>query len=91
MANFGRIWLIARREWLSRVRERAFRIATIFQILITLIAACLPTIISRFEGDSSPDSVTIGVVNEAGVDLNSQFEPYFADTSGGSGTKYSIE
>ncbi|CAN5615631.1 ABC transporter permease [soil metagenome] len=90
MVNFGRIWLIARREWLSRVRERTFRIATIFQIVITLIAACLPTIISRFEGSSSPDSVTIGVINEAGVDLDSQFEPYFADTSSSSGTRYSI-
>lgn len=90
MFDFGRIWLIARREWLSRVRERAFRIATIFQIVLTLLAACLPTIISSFESDDAPDSVTIGVVNQAGVDLASQFEPYFTNIGGDESTRYSI-
>lgn len=89
MINLGRVWLIARREWLSRVRQRAFRVATIFQVVLTLAAACLPTIISGFS-DDSPDSVTIGVINQAGVDLATQFNPYFADTAGDAGTNYSI-
>lgn len=89
MIDFGRVWLIARREWLSRVRQRAFRIATIFQIVLTLIAACLPTIISGFS-DDTPDSVTIGVINQAGVDLAGQFDPYFTTTAGDNGTNYTI-
>jgi ABC-2 type transport system permease protein len=89
MIDFERVWLIARREWLARVRQRAFRIATIVQILLTLVAACLPTIISRFS-DDTPDSVTIGVIDQAGIDLATQFTPYFSNTTGDEGTRYEI-
>lgn len=89
MIDAGRVWLIARREWLARVRQRAFRIATIVQVLLTLVAACLPTIISRFS-DDTPDSVTIGVINQAGVDIATQFEPFFSNAIGDAGTRYDV-
>ena len=90
MIDFRRILLIARREWLSRVRERTFRISTIVQLVLTLLAACLPTIIARFENNDSTERVTIGVINSASVDLATQFDPYFAVTEENS-TRYTIE
>ncbi len=90
MIDFRRILLIARREWLSRVRERTFRISTIVQLVLTLVAACLPTIIARFENNDSTERVAIGVINSASVDLATQFDPYFTAT-GNDTTRYTIE
>lgn len=72
--DFGRIWLIAKREWTTRMAQRSFRIVTIVQVLAILIGACLPTIVARFTSDS-PSEVTIGVVDTADVSARELLTP----------------
>jgi ABC-2 type transport system permease protein len=76
MANHGRIGTIARREWRARVRERSFRVATGINLLLVLVAAFLPTIISYFTDDNGNSSTTIAIVDNAGVSAVNSLAPY---------------
>ena len=42
MPDLTRIGLIAKREWLTRLRQRSFQITTIVQVLFVVIGGCLP-------------------------------------------------
>jgi ABC-2 type transport system permease protein len=67
MFDFHRVFLIAVREVTSRFSQRSFRITLVAQMLIFLTAACLPTIISAFEGgDDGPNREAIAVLDETG-------------------------
>jgi ABC-type Na+ efflux pump permease subunit len=78
MFDFERVWLVAKREWLTRVRQRSFRITTMVQIAIFLIAACIPTIAAILSDDDGPDRVTVQVLDETGTDLVGKLTPYLA-------------
>lgn len=66
MFDFGRIWLIAKREWLTRLKQRSFQITTIIQLLVVLAAALSPVIIAKFTSDIDTDvGASVVVVDEA--------------------------
>ncbi len=82
--ELSRIWLVARREWTTRVQQRSFRIVTVIQILLIVVGACLPTIFGRFTNDNGKTDHIV-VVDEANIGAASKLAPYFAvsgDTSG---------
>jgi ABC-2 type transport system permease protein len=79
MFDFERVWLVAKREWFSRVRQRSFQITTIVQIVIFLVAACIPTIVAIISGDDDgPERVTVQVLDETGSDLTARLTPFLA-------------
>jgi ABC-2 type transport system permease protein len=53
-----RAWLVARREWSTRVRSVAFRISTLVSLLIVLAIIIVPAIV----GGGSRPTRTVGVV-----------------------------
>jgi ABC-2 type transport system permease protein len=67
MFDFSRVWLVAKREWFSRIRQRSFQITTLIQLLIFVTAASIPTIISAVQGDGSSNADTVQVLDEAGT------------------------
>jgi ABC-2 type transport system permease protein len=62
----NRILLIAKREWKERIRQRSFRIATLINLIVVLVAASIPTAIAYFQ-DDSPDSTRVAVVDSANI------------------------
>ncbi len=86
MLDFTRIWLIVRREWLTRLRQRSFQITTIVQILFVVAAGCLPAVISRFSGDDEPSTSTVLVVDEADADIVTRLEPFLVSAGEDSDT-----
>jgi ABC-2 type transport system permease protein len=67
MLDFRRVWLVARREWWTRLRQRSFIITTIAQILFVAIAGSLPVIIAAFSDGPSTSQVVILDQADAGV------------------------
>ena len=67
MPDLTRIGLIAKREWLTRLRQRSFQITTIVQVLFVVIGGRLPAMVARFSDDSVSTS-TILVLDEATPD-----------------------
>jgi ABC-2 type transport system permease protein len=84
MIDFQRMWLVAKREWLTRLRQRSFQITTIVQIVFVVIAGCLPVIVARFS-DDSPSTSTVLVVDEAGANIVERMAPYVAVGDTGDG------
>ncbi len=83
MFDFQRIWLIAKREWTTRLKQRSYQVTTIIQVLVVLIAALSPVIIARFTGDSVDEAVTVAVVDEADAGIAERITPYLqADIEG---------
>lgn len=80
----ARIWLVAKREWTTRLAQRSFRVVTIVQIVLILIGACVPTIIARFSNDSTSET-HIAVVDEAKAGIADKLTPYFASTGEATG------
>jgi ABC-2 type transport system permease protein len=78
MFDFSRVWLVAKREWFARLRQRSFQITTIIQLLIFVGAACIPTIVGIFMNDNDNDSVTVQVLDETGSSLVQSLTPYLA-------------
>jgi ABC-2 type transport system permease protein len=76
MLDMSRIWLIARREWTTRLKQRSFQITTVIQILVVLAAALSPVIIARFVGDEASAGVSIVVVDEADAGIAQRMSPY---------------
>jgi ABC-2 type transport system permease protein len=74
------VLLVAKREWRERIRQRSFRIATLINIVVILIAASVPTAIAFFQ-DGSSDSTTVAVIDEAGIDAVRQLAPTVEFTS----------
>ena len=79
--DFSRIWLIARREWFQKIRQRAFVIATAVQIVVVLALILAPPVISKVlgdDGESSADTVIVrnesdheGIVDELNATIAS--------------------
>ena len=64
--DFSRVWLIARREWFQKIRQRPFVIATIVQVVVVLALILAPPVISKVFGDDSGSSAdTVIVRNES--------------------------
>jgi ABC-2 type transport system permease protein len=70
----NRMSLVARREWRERIRQRSFRVVTLINIVIILIAASLPTVISYFQ-DGATETTTVAVVDRAGIGALQQLAP----------------
>ena len=83
MLDFRRIGLIARREWLTRLRQRSFQVTTALQILFVLAAAFLPTIIGVIAGDTENQATTLLVVDEANASIAQRLQPYVTGTGSG--------
>ncbi len=71
----NRIVLIARREWKERIRQRSFRVATLINLAVILVAACVPTAIALIQDDED-ETRTIAVVDDAGVNAVNQLRPF---------------
>ena len=76
-----KVRVIARREYLSRVRERSFRISTAIQLLIVLGLAFVPSIIQAIGGDNT-EALTVRIVDESGADIAGRLTPYLAEVVG---------
>ncbi len=64
--NPSRIWLVARREWLHKIRQRSFIIATGVQIAIVLGLILAPLVLSAVFGSDDGGSIDeVLVVNRA--------------------------
>jgi ABC-2 type transport system permease protein len=64
--DVARMWLIARREWSQKIRQRPFVIATAVQIVVVLALILAPPVISKVFGDDSDSSAnTVVVLNES--------------------------
>jgi ABC-2 type transport system permease protein len=81
--DFHRVKLVARRELVTRLRQRSYRLTMLFQVLVVVAAACLPVVFAAFRSDV-PSSATVMVVDADGTNLAVQLAPYVAsgDASG---------
>ncbi len=59
-----KIWLIVRREYRARVRQRSFVVITVLMAIVFVLLACAPTIVQAIRGGRS-DTTTIGVLDAA--------------------------
>jgi ABC-2 type transport system permease protein len=62
--DFSRIWLIARREWFQKIRQRPFVIATAVQIIVVLALILAPPVITKLFGDDSGSSADTVIVRD---------------------------
>jgi ABC-2 type transport system permease protein len=76
MFDLDRVWLVAKREWFTRIKQRSFRVTTAVQILIVVLAACIPTLVGIIAGDDEPDTVSISVLDESGAGMTERLVPY---------------
>lgn len=76
MFDMSRIWLIAKREWTTRLKQRSFQITTAIQILVVLVVALLPVIIAAFTGDDSDEGTSVVVLDQADADVAQRLAPY---------------
>lgn len=74
-----RILLVARRELFTRLRQRSYRLTMLFQVLVVVVAACLPVIIAAFD-DGGVSTSKVLVVDTDGTDLATQLQPYVASS-----------
>jgi len=59
-----KIWLIVRREYWARVRQRSFIFITVLMAVVFVLLACAPTIVQAIRGGRN-DTTTIGVNDAA--------------------------
>lgn len=84
MLDIQRVWLVARREWWTRLRQRSFIFTTIAQVLFVAIASSLPVIIAAFD-DDGPSTSRVLVLDQADAGVVERLAPYVAvpgDTGG---------
>lgn len=73
--DLNRVRLVAKREWLTRLRQRSFQITTVVQVLFVAIGASVPTAIALFSDDDvAMDDVLI--VDGTGADIAERLAPY---------------
>jgi ABC-2 type transport system permease protein len=64
--DFSRVWLIARREWFQKIKQRPFVIATAVQVVVVLALILAPPVITKLFGDDGGSSAsTVVVRNES--------------------------
>jgi ABC-2 type transport system permease protein len=83
--DLRRILLVARRELVSRLQQRSYRLTMLFQVIVIAVFACLPVIIAAFS-DDGPTTSTVLVVDADGTDLATQLQPYVANSEVSSDT-----
>src|SRR5680860_1420265 len=90
--DFNRVRLVAKREWLTRLRQRSFQITTIVQILFIVIGASVPTIVALFSDDDAAIADVL-VVDRAGANIAERLAPYVVpgETAGLAGGGDTIE
>ena len=76
MLELGRVQLIARREWSTRLRQRSFQVTTAIQVLVVLALALAPIIVARFAGDDDGGDATIIVVDRADAGVAQRLPPW---------------
>jgi ABC-2 type transport system permease protein len=64
-----RAWLVARREWIQRVRTTSFRVSTLISILIVVAIVLVPDVVG---GDARRER-TVGTVGETSAELPALF------------------
>lgn len=80
MFDWGRVWLIARRELTTRFKQRTYVWGTIVQAVIVAIVALVPVGIVWFTGDDEPEpGPTVAVVDEADAGLLDRLTPYLGE------------
>ena len=65
--NFRNISIILQREYIQRVRKRAFILTTILTPLLIIAISVLPTIIMTMTKDSSSSLLNIAVVDKSEI------------------------
>ena len=81
MLDFKRIRLVARREWLSRLRQRSFQITTIVQVIFILLGASVPTAVAFFSDGDVGDTATVLVVDATNASIVDRLAPYVSGES----------
>lgn len=77
MFDLGRVWLIAKREWTTRVKQRSFQVTTAIQLLVVLAAALSPIIIAVVTGDDDENGESsLVVVDQADAFVADRIGPY---------------
>lgn len=84
MFDWGRVWLIARRELLVRFRQRSYRWATIVQLVIAAVIALAPVLVLKFLPDTvgESDQGVVAVVDDADANLVLRMPLYLAALAG---------
>jgi ABC-2 type transport system permease protein len=86
MFDWGRVWLIAKRELMMRFKQRSYRMTTIVQVVIVALIALAPVLIAKFgpdggDDDTSTSTTTVAVVDEADANLATTL-PIYLDAMG---------
>lgn len=84
MFDWGRVWLIARRELKVRFAQRSYRVATIVQVLIAALIALAPVLVLKFLPDTvgQDDRGVVAVVDEADANLSLRMPLYLTALAG---------
>ena len=69
MFDWGRIRLIAKRELMTRFRQRTYRVTLVIQVIVAALAALAPIGIGWFSGDEVSGGSSVLVVDEADAGL----------------------
>jgi len=90
--DFNRMRLVAKREWLTRLRQRSFQITTVVQVLFVAIGASVPTIVALFSDDDGAMTDVL-IVDETGANIADRLAPYIVpgDSAGFAGGGDTIE
>lgn len=78
MFNWRRVWLIAQREWTTRVHQRSFIVTSIIQVVLILAAALIPLGVAKFSGDDSNETISVVVVDQTDAGVAERLQPYLA-------------
>jgi ABC-2 type transport system permease protein len=92
MIDWGRIWLIAKRELVTRFGQRSYRWTTIVQAVIIALVALAPVLIAKFGPDDSGESVdvlAVAVVDEADAGTVESLPVYMEAVSDGDAVEVS--
>ncbi|HYJ12439.1 MAG TPA: ABC transporter permease [Thermomicrobiales bacterium] len=83
--DLRRIFLVVRRELLTRLQQRSYRLTMLFQVIVVAVFACLPVIIAAFSDEGSSMS-TVLVIDADGTDLATRLQPYVSNPEGSGDT-----
>lgn len=89
--DFSRVWLIAKREWFQKIKQRPFLIATIVQIVVVLALILAPPIITKVFGDDGGSSADTVIVRNTSDDTGIVDELNATVTSAGLGEQIRFE
>lgn len=83
MLDLRRIWLIALREWTTRLHQRSFLITTLIQVIVVAAVASLPVVVAIVGGDDdTATDATVVVIDQADADIVDRLTPLLASEPG---------